>query len=110
MTEPQTSARAGRKRWLAIAAFVIVTVFIGVGLFLSRQSEPSQVQGMVDADEIIVSAKVAGRVERLYVREGDRVQQGQPMFTLTGPEIAAKRAQAEAVIAAARAQSTVPSS
>lgn len=103
MTEP--AGPPTRKRWLTIAIIVIVAAFIATGLMLSRQSEPTQIQGMVDADEIIVSAKVAGRVERLYVREGDTVKQGQPMFTLTGPEIAAKRAQAEAVIAAASAQS-----
>jgi HlyD family secretion protein len=96
---------AGRKRWLAITAFVIVAAIVGIGLWLSRQPGPEQVQAMVDADEIIVSAKVAGRVERLYVAEGDRVAAGQQLFTLTGPEIAAKRAQAEAVIAAAQAQS-----
>lgn len=106
MTEAQSAPAIGRKRWLAVTAFVIVAVIIGVGLWLSRQSEPEQVQAMVDADEIIVSAKVAGRVERLYVAEGDRVVSGQILFTLTGPEIAAKRSQAEAVIAAAQAQSS----
>ncbi len=104
-TYPADTAPAGRKRWLAIAAFVIVAAIIGIGLWLSRQPGPAQVQAMVDADEIIVSAKVAGRVERLFVAEGDRVTAGQQLFTLTGPEIAAKRAQAEAVIAAAQAQS-----
>jgi HlyD family secretion protein len=105
MTEVSSPIVSGRKRGLAIAAFVIIAAIVGIGLWLSRQSGPDQVQAMVDADEIIVSAKVAGRVERLYVAEGDRVAAGQPMFTLTGPEIAAKRAQAEAVIAAAQAQS-----
>lgn len=105
MTEAPDTPVAGRKRWLAITAFVIVAAIVGIGLWLSRQSGPEQVQAMVDADEIIVSAKVAGRVERLYVVEGDRVVAGQRLFTLTGPEIAAKRAQAEAVIAAAQAQS-----
>lgn len=94
-----------RKRWLAFTAFVIIAAIVGVGLWLSRQSGPEQVQAMVDADEIIVSAKVAGRIEQLHVSEGDRVAAGQQLFTLTGPEIAAKRAQAEAVIAAAQAQS-----
>lgn len=107
MTEPTEAPQtAGRRRWLGIAAFVIIAAIVGVGLWLSRQPVPDHIQAMVDADEIIVSAKVAGRVERLYVAEGDRVAAGQRLFTLTGPEIAAKRAQAEAVIAAAQAQSS----
>jgi HlyD family secretion protein len=105
MTEAPNSPPTGRKRWLAVTAFVIVAALVGIGLWLPRQSGPDQVQAMVDADEIIISAKVAGRVERLYVAEGDRVVAGQKLFTLTGPEIAAKRAQAEAAIAAAQAQS-----
>ncbi len=106
MTDVTEVPPSGRKRWLAIAVFVIIATIVGIGLWLSRQSGPEQVQAMVDADEIIVSAKVAGRVERLYVAEGDRVAAGQMLFTLTGPEIAAKRAQAEAAIAAAQAQSS----
>jgi HlyD family secretion protein len=110
MTELQILPAApedrARRRWLGVAAFVIVAAIIGIGLWLSLKTRPEQVQAMVDADEIIVSAKVAGRVERLYVAEGDRVAAGQLLFTLTGPEIAAKRGQAEAVIAAAQAQST----
>lgn len=105
MTERSASPSAGRRRWLAVAAFVIVAAIVGIGLWLSRAAGPEQVQAMVDADEIIVSAKVAGRVERLYAMEGDRVVAGQQLFTLMGPEIAAKRAQAEAVIAAAQALS-----
>ena len=105
MTETPETRPSGRRRWLAVTAFVIIAAIVGIGLWLSRQSGPDQVQAMVDADEIIISAKVAGRVERLLVAEGDRVSAGQPLFTLTGPEIAAKRAQAEAAIAAAQAQS-----
>jgi HlyD family secretion protein len=106
MNQAPNSLPPGRKRWLVIAAFVVIAAIVGVGLWLSLQSGPEQVQAMVDADEIMMSAKVAGRIERLYVAEGDRVVAGQQLFTLTGPEIAAKRAQAEAVVAAAQAQST----
>lgn len=105
MTPTADAPPASRGLWLAVALFVIVAAVVGVGIWLSRQSGPEQVQAMVDATEIVVSAKVAGRVEQLHVAEGDRVVAGQPLFTLTGPEIAAKRAQAEAVIAAAQAQS-----
>ena len=105
MTDRADTAPSIRKRWLGFAAFVIIAAIIGIGLWLSRQPGPAQVQAMVDADEIIVSAKVAGRIDQLFVAEGDRVAAGQRLHTLTGPEIAAKRAQAEAVIAAAQAQS-----
>ena len=98
------AGNSDRRRWLSISAVVIVGVIVALGLWLSRQAVPDQIQGMVDADEIMVSAKVAGRIDRIFAVEGDRVAAGQALFTLTGPEIAAKRLQAEAVIAAAEAQ------
>jgi multidrug resistance efflux pump len=64
MTEATDSPTAGRKRWLAITAFVVIAAIVGIGLWLSRQSGPEQVQAMVDADEILVSAKVAGRIDQ----------------------------------------------
>ena len=50
-----------------------------------------------------MAAKVSGRVDSLYVLEGDSVRRGQIVATLDGPEIRAKAAQALAARDAARA-------
>ena len=60
-------------------------------------------QGETDAKQVTVAAKVSGRVDSLYVREGDSVRRDEIVATLDGPEIRAKAAQAVAARDAARA-------
>jgi HlyD family secretion protein len=43
---------------------------------------PNVLQGWVEADLVFVSPDEQGRVELLKVREGDRVQKGELLFTL----------------------------
>ena len=66
-----------------------------------RDSTP--LQGETDAKQVTVAAKVPGRIDSLFVREGDSVRRGQIVATLDGPEIRAKAAQALAARDAARA-------
>lgn len=65
---------------------------------------PEVLQGQVEATQATVSAKLAGRVERLDVAEGHRVRKGQVVGALSVPEIDARLAQADAATEAARAQ------
>jgi len=62
------------------------------------------IQGETDAVHVSVAAKVSGRVDSMYVREGDMVRRGQVVATLDGPEIRARAVQAQAARDAARAQ------
>ena len=84
---------------LSVAAGVV-----GAGLWLAYRPVPQLIQGMADADSINVSAKITARVRELPVREGDRVEAGQLLFTLDGPEVEARRRQASAALASAKAQ------
>jgi hypothetical protein len=54
------------------------------------------VQGETDATQINIASKVPGRVDSIYVREGDMVRRGQLLATLDGAEIRARAAQAHA--------------
>jgi HlyD family secretion protein len=62
------------------------------------------IQGETDAVHVSVAAKVSGRVDSLYVREGDMVRRGEVVATLDGPEIRARALQAQAVRDVAKAQ------
>jgi HlyD family secretion protein len=62
-----------------------------------------QVQGETDATQVDIAAKVSGRADSIYVREGDMVRRGQVIATLDGTEIRARAAQAHAARDAARA-------
>ncbi len=90
--------------WAAAVAVLLVGVVIVYGLWLAFRPPEDVVQGMADADSINVSAKITARVAKLLVGEGDRVQQGQVLFELDSPEVAAKQAQAAAVLDAVLAQ------
>lgn len=72
---------------------------------ISIQKQPTLLlQGEVEATQISVSAKVYGRIDDLYIREGDIVKKGQLLVELDSPEILAKLKQAQAAQAAAVSQ------
>jgi len=91
-------------RWLAIVVLLLVMAIITTGLWLALRATDHVVQGMADADSINVSTKISARVSKLLVHEGDRVEAGQLLFELDSPEVAAKLAQATALLDAARTQ------
>ena len=95
-----------RQRRVFLIAGVVLLVLVAVGLWLGLRSPPDQVQGMADADNVNVAAKVTARLHQLHVREGDRVKAGQVLFDLDSPEVAAKERQADAVVAAATAMAS----
>ena len=59
--------------------------------------------GMVEADEIDITAEVAGRVIDVPVEEGDRVSAGQVLMVLDASVIDTQMAEAHAAVAAAAA-------
>jgi HlyD family secretion protein len=91
------------RRRLLIPAVIFAAIVV-LGLWLAYRPGPDLVQGMADADNINVAAKITARVAQLLVHEGDVVQQGQVLFQLESPEVAAKQRQANAVLDAALAQ------
>jgi HlyD family secretion protein len=102
--KPPNGARRGRSAPRRLVPLMIAAVVIGGGLALAFRHDADVVQGMADADEINVAAKITARVAALHVREGDHVAAGQLLFELTSPEVTAKRRQVAAVLDAARAQ------
>lgn len=98
----QVDANPRQRRVFAIGG-VVLLMLVAVGLWLGLRTPRDEVQGMADADNVNVSAKVTARLQKLLVHEGDRVAAGQVLFELDSPEVAAKERQAEAVVAAAQA-------
>lgn len=89
---------------LVISVLVFGAV-VGLSLWFFNQSEPTYLQGQVEAKQINVAPKVPGRVKAIYVEEGDKVKKGQLLLELESTEIDAKLAQAQAAKSAAQAQS-----
>lgn len=60
--------------------------------------------GTVDANQVIVSSKIAGRVESLAVEEGTPVKTGELIATIDSDELVADRNAAKATLASLRSQ------
>ena len=103
MNEETVAPARRSKRPIAITIGLIMVVVIILGLWLASRPAPEQLQGMVDADEVNVGTKALARVERLIAEEGQRVQPGTLLATLSSPEIAGGQAQAQGALDAARA-------
>src|SRR6202046_2466610 len=83
--------------------FVILGVLFVISLcwyfVTTNRSEDLQLIGTVDANEVIVSSRIPGRIQKLTVDEGDTVQAGQLIATLQSDARAAPRTAAEATAA-----------
>lgn len=88
---------------VALGLLIALAVIIIAG-WLFLKPAPMVIQGEVDATQIRISSKVAGRISQLHVSEGDRVRPGQLLVSLESPEMDAKLVQAKAAEQAAVAQ------
>jgi HlyD family secretion protein len=113
-----------RKRvWIPVAGALVLALVVGAGLRGRRQSgrevrteaaarrsleswvrAPGAVRPLVS---VAISSNVTGRVERLHVREGDRVRKGDLLLTLDGTRFRSTVEQHEAMLRAARSQLTL---
>ena len=62
----------------------------------TRISKDLQLIGTVDANEVVVSSRIPGRLETLKVKEGDSVKAGQLIATIESADLDAALAAAEA--------------
>lgn len=86
---------------LAAAAVIVLSVVL-ISWYLTKRT-PTLIQGTVECTTYKASSKVPGRIDDMKVEEGDRVEKGQLLYTLSTPELDAKLQQAEAVKSAAAA-------
>ena len=87
-----------------VALIVIILLIAVIGYFVSKP-KPLVIQGEAEASEYRVSGKVPGRIEEMFVKEGQMVHKGDTVAFIDSPEVRAKLAQASAVKAAVSAQS-----
>jgi len=83
----------------------VFAAVISLSIYFFSNSEPTYLQGQVEAKQINVAPKVPGRVKAIYKQEGDQVHKGDLLLELESTELDAKLSQAEAARLAAQAQS-----
>jgi HlyD family secretion protein len=99
-----------RRRRVVLVAGLVVLALIGVGIwrvFFAGAGLPPGVLGVsgrIEGDDAAVSAKLAGRIREITVREGDHVQAGQVLAVLDDAQIRAREQQSEAMVRQAEAR------
>jgi len=88
--------------WIVLA--VILAVAIGYYFFSTPRTKDIVLVGTVDANQVIVSAKVMGRIEQLNVEEGSHVNQGDLIATLDTAELQAQQQAAQASLESLRSR------
>jgi HlyD family secretion protein len=75
-----------RERLAAFGILIAALVALAAGVLATTRLPPPVIQGFIDATQIDVGSKVAGRVAAVHVTIGERVLAGQPLFSLDSPE------------------------
>jgi HlyD family secretion protein len=82
--------------------FIIMGVLLVIALcwyfFSTKRTSDLQLIGTVDANEVVVSSRIQGRIQSLAVREGDKVTAGQLVATIEAQDLAAARNAAAATV------------
>ena len=84
-----------------VALFAAATLYF---LFFTEHSDRLILEGVIDANQVVVSPKVQGILERLNVDEGSSVQTGELIATLDTAELRANMEADRASVENLRAQ------
>jgi HlyD family secretion protein len=79
---------------------ILMGILLVIGLFWyflsTNRSTDLQLIGTVDANEVVVSSRIPGRIQKLTVDEGDTVTAGELIANIQSDDLAAARNAAEA--------------
>lgn len=93
-----------KKSAKTIVSLLVLVAVVLLAIWFLAKPEEVVLQGRVEATQVYLSPKIAGRIKEYKVREGETVKEGQLLAVLESPELDAKLSQAEAAQAAAEAQ------
>jgi HlyD family secretion protein len=91
---------------VVIAGVVALVAWVGFTFYSAYQPKAMVLQGEVDAQSYNISSKLPGRISEIFVKKGQEVKVGDPIFSISSPEVQAKLKQAHAAKDAASAQKT----
>ena len=109
MTPDTPSAQPrGRRRTLIIVALivgVVAAILVWRGLLASTAPDNVVVlSGRIEGDDSAVAPRTGGRIVEVHVREGDRVNSGDPIAVLDDEQVRAREDQARAALMQAEAR------
>lgn len=83
---------------------ILLALAAGYYFFSTDRTTDTVLIGIVDANQVIVSSKIMGRVEKLYVDEGSKVKAGDLIAEIDSEELQAQKNAAQATIDAYNSQ------
>lgn len=101
--EPSEVSRRDRTLITTIVIILLVIAAIAIIGFLFLKPGPDTVQGQGEAKELRISGKLPGRVEKIYVEEGQKVKKGDTLVHIASTLADAQLAEAEAMEQVAKA-------
>ena len=99
---PVAPATAKRKKWSRLVVVLAVLVIAaGVGFYTWQKLHPKNVgfatgNGRIEATDIDIAAKIPGRIEKIFVGEGDFVKGGQLLVQMQTDTLEAQLNEARA--------------
>jgi HlyD family secretion protein len=96
--KPQEAEAAPRRSPRRFVPLIVIGIALAgyEGFRLYQRTRPYEWSGTVEARTISVGSRTGGRVKDVLVREGDRVQAGQPIVVLEPGDLEATRRQIQA--------------
>jgi membrane fusion protein, multidrug efflux system len=88
-------ARHARK--ILLGVLPAIAIIVGVGLYLAGGRYISTDNAYVGAEKVLITPDISGKVSRVLVREGQRVEAGAPLFEIDPQpfELAVRQAQSK---------------
>lgn len=88
------------RRKCVIVSTCILLLLIALLIVVYRHysnDDATVIEGRIEATSYHASSKVAGRIEQMFVREGDWVKKGDLLYVISTPELDAKLIQVDAL-------------
>jgi HlyD family secretion protein len=87
-----------------IIAVPIIVVILGAIILIKNAftTEDVIITGIVEGKTVDVASKLAGRVDRILIKEGDQIKKGDTLAVLESKEMSAKVEQTKALVEAAK--------
>ena len=87
---------------LIVVLVLLISIIIFIGYRFGRTQRVA-VQGYVEMTTLRLASKIAGRIDKVFVEEGDMVSKGDTIYMISTPELDAKLLQVEAMLRGAKA-------
>jgi multidrug resistance efflux pump len=95
-----------KARMPAIASLLMITIVIALLCSACQTTDgagPIEASGTIEAEEVVIASEFGGRVEEILAGEGEQVEAGQVLIRLDTDLVESQAGEAEAALAAARA-------